>query len=420
MDASVVVVGGGLAGLVAARRLAAAGAEVTLFERESDVGGRVRSTHEGGFTFDRGFQVLFTAYPAAQRELDYDALDLRRFKPGACLARPGTRSVLSDPVRDLRGLLESATNTEVSMGDKLRTLALRWRLSEGDPETLFDGSDQSIRSALLERGFSERFVENFAAPFYGGITLDRSLSASAATFAYTFAMLSRGRIAVPAEGMDAIPEQLATAAREIGVSIETGIEVSSVEHDAGGATVVAGGEPREVDAVVVAADPPNARELTGVESIPTDARGCVTQWYAFDSDLETDRRLILNVANDVPNHVVDHTAVAPEYAPGGETLLSATFLGQPAAGDEELAGRTRGALSSWYPERSIESLSLLHTDRIPFAQFVQPPGFYTDLPGVRAPDGRIYLAGDYAAWSSIQGAMKTGRRAAEAVSEDVE
>lgn len=421
MSASVAVVGGGLAGLVSARHLAADGAEVTLFEREESVGGRVRSTRRDGFTFDRGFQVLFTAYPAARRELDYDELDLRRFKPGARLARPGARSVLSDPFRDPGGLAESLVNTEVSTVDKLRTLALRRRIAGVDPDALFDGGDQSIRAALLERGFSERFIENFAAPFYGGITLDRSLSTSAATFAYTFAMLARGSIAVPADGMGAIPEQLAGAARRAGTRIETGTAVDSVTPDGdGGATTSAGGKTLDCDAVVVAADPRSARELTGVGSIPTDARGCVTQWYSFDGDLDAGRRLLLNAGDGAPNHVVDHTAVAPEYAPDGETLLSATFLGEPEEGDDALAARTRETLSSWYPERSVGSLSLLHTDRIPFAQFAQPPGFYVDLPGVREPEGSVYLAGDYTEWSSIQGAMKSGRRAARAVSEDVE
>jgi phytoene dehydrogenase-like protein len=409
-----VVVGGGLTGLVCARQLAREGAEVTLFERESEVGGRVRSVRENGYTFDRGFQVLFTAYPAAKRELDYDALDLRYFSPGACLARPGERSVLSDPLRDPGSLVESAFNTEVSLGDKFRTLRLRRRLSKVDPEELFSGGDQTIRAALLERGFSEDFIENFAAPFYGGITLDRTLSGSAATFAYTFAMLSRGRIAVPAAGMGVISEQLADSARAAGATIETDHEVSAIE----GSTVSVGGESVSADAVVVATDPKRARELTGVESIPTDSRGCVTQWYSLSNDLDTGKRLLLNVGEDSPNHVVSHSEVAPEYAPAGETLLSATFLGGPDESQEELAERTREALSAWYPERSFDPLSLLHTNRLPFSQFAQPPGFFTDLPGVRDPGDRVYLAGEYTEWSSIQGALESGRTAAESVVAD--
>src|SRR6056297_740302 len=111
--ADVAVVGGGLAGLVAARRLAAAGHDVRLFERRDGVGGRVRTRRRHGFTLDRGFQVLFTAYPAVRRELDLDALALRYFAPGATIARAGNRSVLSDPFRNPRDGLETLFNREV-------------------------------------------------------------------------------------------------------------------------------------------------------------------------------------------------------------------------------------------------------------------------------------------------------------------
>ena len=49
-ERSVVVCGAGLAGLVAARQLAAAGATVTLYEARETVGGRVRSRRHEGFT----------------------------------------------------------------------------------------------------------------------------------------------------------------------------------------------------------------------------------------------------------------------------------------------------------------------------------------------------------------------------------
>ena len=81
----VIVVGAGLAGLVAARRLAASGLRVRVLEQEAEVGGRVRTRNVDGFTVDRGFQVLFTAYPAVRRELDLEALSLRYFSPGATI-----------------------------------------------------------------------------------------------------------------------------------------------------------------------------------------------------------------------------------------------------------------------------------------------------------------------------------------------
>ena len=432
-DRRVVVVGGGLAGLVAARHLADAGATVTLFERESTVGGRVRTTHEDGFTFDRGFQVLFTGYPAVRRELDVEDLDLRRFAPGACIARPGQRSVLSDPFRDPRALTESAFNTEVTVRDKLRTLLLRRAISKRSWDAIPGDDETTIREYLGRRGFSERFVENFAAPFYGGITLDRSLSTASRVFEYTFKALSSGRIGVPAAGMAAIPAQLRDRAETAGARVETGSEVTGlsvagtapgdhVEADGGTADeprVTVGGETLTPDAVVVATDPPTAARLTGVESVPTEGRACVTQYYALDADLGVGPRIVLNAADDRPNQVVPHTAAAPEYAPEGRALISATFIGRQEADEETLASETRETLSAWFPERSLSGFEHRHTVRVPFAQFDQPPGIHDRLPDTRAPEGPVYLAGDYTRWSAIEGAMASGRDAARAVRRDL-
>ena len=414
----VVVVGGGLAGLVAARHLAAAGNDVEVLEQHGDVGGRVRSRRKEGFVLDRGFQVLFTGYPAARRELRYEDLDLRYFTPGATIARPGSRSVLADPLGDPRSLTGTLFNRDATLGDKLRVLALRRDLSGASESTIFGGPDRSIREYLDDRGFSRQFVERFFAPFYGGITLDRTLSTSAATFEYTYSMLADGRIAVPAAGMGAIADQLAEAARAAGteITLETGVEAIDETGD-GSATVVADGGTHEADAVVVATDPKSARDLTDVRSIPTESVGCVTQYFSLPTHhgLDTGRKLLLNAGGTDPNHVAPLSAVAPEYAPEGHQLLSATFLGTPDESDEELATQVRTTLAAWYPERRFGDLSLLHTDRIEFAQFVQPPGFYRKRPATDAPDGPVYLAGEYTAWSSIQGAIESGRAAARAV-----
>ncbi|SDQ33024.1 NAD(P)/FAD-dependent oxidoreductase [Natronobacterium texcoconense] len=417
-----IVVGGGLAGLVATRHLAGAGLEVTLLERAETVGGRVRTVERNGFRFDRGFQVLFTDYPAVKRELDLDDLDLRRFSPGATIARPNHRSTLSDPLREPSALGATLFNPDVSLSDKLRVARLQWTLRRTDLEEIFRGSDESIDSYLRDRGFSDRFLENFVEPFYGGITLDRSLSTSKRVFEYTFRTLATGSIAVPAEGMGAIPAQLADRVRDEGATIQTGDEVESVSTvDDSSVTVRASNGEHEADAVVVATDPPTARDLTGVDAIPTDGRGCVTQYYTLPErvELETGKRLLLNAGDDGPNQIVPHSEVAPEYAPDDRILLSGTYLGEPDADDEELADRSRSALESWYPQRSLDGFEHVHTERVPFAQFDQPPGIHDDLPGTRDPDGPVYLAGDYTHWSSIQGAMESGQEAAKAVLEDL-
>ena len=422
----VAVVGAGLAGLTAAAHLAEAGADVTVHERESTVGGRVRTDRGDGYLFDRGFQVLFPAYPAARAELDLDALDLRPFSSGAVLARRSTRerSVLADPLREPRALVESLFNREVTTSDKLRTLLLRRDVAARDEDETFARLDRSIREHLREWGFSEDYVEHFVAPFYGGITLDRSLSTSKRVFEYTFKTLSAGPAALPADGMGAIPRQLRERAERAGATVETDVAVAAVEPAGDGVAVETGGETRDVDAAVVATDPPTARELTGVASIPTDGPGSVTQFYTLPEHaaIDTGRRIVLNVEDAAPNALVPLSSVAPSYASDDRQLLCATFLDSEsfdpfAASDDELAERTREAFAAWYPERATSGLTRVETVRVPFAQFAQPPGVHETLPDVDAPGGEVYLAGDYTEWSSIQGALRSGRTAAAAVLE---
>ncbi|WP_423996768.1 NAD(P)/FAD-dependent oxidoreductase [Halorubrum trapanicum] len=438
MNGDATVVGGGLAGLVAARRVAEAGADVTLYERRPEVGGRVRTETVDGFTLDRGFQVLFSSYPAIERELGAEGLadlDLRTFAPGATICRPGSRSTLGDPLRDPLSAFPSLLNDEVSFSDKLRTLALRYDLANRDEDEFFAGPDASIREYLRDWGFADDYVENFVEPFYGGITLDRTLSTSKQVFEYTFRAMGRGSIGVPAEGMAALPAALAERAREAGVEIHTGEDVEAVRiagqgripfqsgsADADGATVeLADGATRETDAVVVATSPPEARRLTGVESVPTEGVPNVTGWYALPAgeSFETGERILLNAAEESPNAVVPMSEVAPEYAPDDRALLAATFLGEEALdrSDEDLRDDVRDALDAWFPERDFSELETLDVHRIRFAQFAQPPGVHADLPDPDDPEGPVTLAGDYTEWSSIQGALESGRKAAAAAGE---
>ncbi|MEM1123990.1 MAG: FAD/NAD(P)-binding protein, partial [Bacteroidota bacterium] len=99
--ATAIIIGGGLAGLTAARQLQKRGVDFLLLEASDRIGGRIKTDVVSGFRLDHGFQVLLTAYPETQHWLDYDQLNLQTFSPGALLLYPnGKKDRIGDPMRD--------------------------------------------------------------------------------------------------------------------------------------------------------------------------------------------------------------------------------------------------------------------------------------------------------------------------------
>ena len=327
----IIIVGAGLAGLTCAKVLHERRQPFMILEASDGPGGRVRTdVSPSGFRLDRGFQVLFTAYPAARRHLSLARLDLRPFDPGAIIVKDGKRRTLSDPTRDLAALPASAFNGMASFSDKRLVLKLRREVKRTPLAEIFSGDDTSTLEYLRDFGFSERFVDNFARPFYGGIFLDRSLETSAAMFRFTFKMLSEGEIVVPAEGIGAITEQIVRLlpvndvrylARVVEV-LTDGTRAYGVRTDEGAVV--------EADAVVVAADPPTTARLTGAP-LPTTPVAVTCIYYYGPRPLYGGKKIVLNAAPDAfVNNLVQLTNVAPTYAPAGQHLLSATRAGAAA------------------------------------------------------------------------------------------
>ena len=414
-----VVIGAGLAGLVAARQLRAAGRDVVVLETRDAVGGRVRTRRLDGFLLDRGFQVLFPAYPAARRHLDLPALDLRAFPPAAVLVlEDGSRQRVGDPLRDPTTLLDTVRADRIPWVDKLRILRLVADVTLAAPgrlrpaHELLAGTDRSARSYLEALGFSRPTIDAFFAPFFGGIFLDASLGTSAALFRYYLRMLVAGPAAVPALGMQAIPDQLAD-----GLDIRLGHHVEALEADRHGVLVRGPWGELRADAAVVAADPPETARLTG-EDLPADAVGATYVHIAAPAGIDRERRILLDLGNGPIHNAVWMDQVAPGYAPGGRSLLLVTVLGA----DHDLAAleaAVRDRLAAWYPQHAND-LELVHVDRIPFAQFAQPPGIADRLPGPQTASERVVIASEATRSSSIQGAMEAGEQAAAVLTGDLE
>ena len=408
----VIIVGAGLAGLTCAKVLGERGAEVAVFEASDGVGGRVRTDEHDGFLLDRGFQVYFTSYPVSKKHLDYGALDLRAFDPGAAIHRGPESSVLSDPFRDPKALVPSLLSDAATLGDKLRTLDLAARTVRGGISAGAENGepDTSTLQYLRAAGLSERYIDSFFRPFYGGIFLNRGLSTSSRVLRFTLRMLATGSTVVPALGMGGIPRQLASRLPEDAVSLNSPVEALLREGERVVGVRVAG-EEHEADAVVVATDAPAAGTLTG-EAVPEGAVGEVCLYYETDG-LGSGKKILLNAKDGAfVNNAVEISNVSEKYAPPGRHLLSAVALTGLDLPDEELYRRGIEDLSRWYPGADFRPLALY---RIPYGQFAQPPGIHDSLPenGTQTPG--LVLAGEYTEDASINGSMLSGEKAAEAV-----
>ena len=405
-----IIVGAGLAGLTCAKVLSERGAHVTVFEASDGVGGRVRTDAVDGFLLDRGFQVYFTSYPVARRHLDHAKLDFRSFDPGAIVHREGKRTVLSDPVRDPKALVPSLLSGAATFPDKLRTAALAARALSGTAATASgeDGdTDTSTLEYLRASGLSERYIDSFYRPFYGGVFMSRSLYTSSRVFRFTFRMLATGKTVVPAKGMAEIPTQLASHLPTDSILLDSPVEALLREGDRVAGVKVKGRE-YEADAVVVATDAPAAGKLTG-EAVPEGSVGEVCLYYET-SGIGSGKKVVLNAEEDAfVNNAVEISAVSERYAPDGRHLLYAVTLGGFNLPDDELHRRAIGDLSRMYPEGDFRPLELR---RIPYGQFAQPAGIHDSLPPNRTATPGIFLAGEYTEDSSINGSMFSGERAA--------
>lgn len=411
--APVVVIGGGLAGLTCARHLHAAGIPVQVLEASDEVGGRVRTDRVDGFLLDRGFQVLLTAYPDAQRELDYAALDLKPLLPGALIRVDGRFHRVVDP---WRRPIEAALNALAPVGslaDKARVARLRRRILSGTLDDLWARPEQRTRDLLAAEGFSAQMMARFFQPFFGGVLFDPELDTSSRMFEFTFRMFALGDSVVPAAGMGAIPAQL--AATLPAEAIRRNCRVAGID---GTGVQTWGGDRLEARAVVVATEGSAAAALLG-QPAPPQPRACTCVYFAAPRAPIAEPVLLLDgERSGLVNNVAVMSNVSPSYAPAGQALIAATLIGAVADPTDQLVSRIRKQMTGWFGPQ-VGDWTHLRTYQIAYAQPDQrPPALSPAARPVRIKPG-LYVSGDHRENGSINGAIAAGRRAAEACLADL-
>lgn len=400
-SADVVIVGAGLAGLNAARELRGTGLQVVVLEGAREVGGRVATDVVDDLLLDRGFQLYNPAYPEGARVLDHDRLQLRPFAPGVRILRRSRTTVVADPRRRPRQIWGSVRGLPGGPFAGARFGRYLAECGYRDIRRIKARPDATADQVLTDAVASRELMESVVRPFLAGVFGDWDLTTSRHFADLVMRSFARATPALPSHGMAAIPRAMA-ADLDQGV-VHCGVPVEAVTrthvHHEGGSIAA-----RQV---IVATDGGTAADL--VPGAPRPDFNALTTWYFLahprdmgpDSDFLTidgDRRGILaNIA--IPS------AVAPEYSRSGRTLVAATAVGcghEDAQAREHLTRLAGPVASRW---------QLVARYDIPRALPAFPVG--APLRGRQDFDG-ILVAGDHRDTPSIQGALVSGRRAADA------
>ncbi|MGO4258551.1 FAD-dependent oxidoreductase [Marmoricola sp. RAF53] len=406
----VVVVGAGLAGLACAHELAALGHPVLVLESTDRVGGRVVTDVVDGFTVDRGFQVLSTAYPALGTFADLDALALRRFPRGVRVRRAGALHEVPHPLASPAAPYRAARSGATDLRGKAALARYAAGLLASSPAAVKRRTDVAATQVWGER-LPEQVVRDVLVPFMSGVVLDPRVRTSRVFTDLMMRMFVRGASAVPAAGMQRLPEQVAGRLPAGAVRLE-----SPVVSVSGRSAELADGTTVDAAAVVVAADPWAAQVLVPDLGELPPGRGVTTYYFAAEPWSGADAALAVDAdGSGVANSVV-LTATAPEYSRDGRALIATSVFHDdevPYRGPvldvraaEEVARELhRAPAAAWEP---------VTTRHVPYALPAMPAPLTLRKPTWFADRG-VWVAGDHRDTSSIQGALVSGARVARSV-----
>ena len=399
---SIHIIGGGISGLIAARVLEEHGLSATIIEATDRLGGRVKTDVVDGYNLDHGFQVLLTAYPAAKKYLDFDALALQEFLPGSAIFKNGKQKIIGDPLRNLSLLLPTLVSEIGTVNDKLKILALNRRLKKKSIQNIFAEKEQTTLAYLENIGFSETIITDFFIPFFSGIFLENKLDTSSRMFEFVYKMFGEGNAALPKDGIQAIPKQLFEKLKNTTCVFNT--KVKSVEN---GSIILESGEIIKSNFTIIA---------TQASGLVSNLKNQATLWKSCDTlYFEVTKREIrkpliglIAAPNALINNIFYHTSLQTS-ATATKELLSVTVIDRQNLTNKQLVTEVQKELKELC---NIDSCTFIKQYNIPMALPKLQDIEYEMLPSETRLTETIFLAGDTQLNGSLNAAMIAGERAA--------
>jgi phytoene dehydrogenase-like protein len=301
VHAEVLIVGAGLAGLNAAINLEAADVDVRIIESSDRAGGRVASDVIDGFICDRGFQLINAQYPALQELNVLNELDFVEAPRVIEVCLGDRRHVIGDPRQVPWTALNRATGTIPEKIALLRFIAGRAK------------SGESIGRALRDTGTC---YERVLRPFLQGVFLTDPDNVDAMYGHSIIKSFVNGRPGVPRNGVGELPKALAHRVSNIVYNTRVdGIDKTSVHTNNGTYTA---------NKILIATDATTATQLLDLTEVPRMA-GCITWYHAVSENPSGNGRLVVDGQRRGPiiNSVV-LSDVSTSYAPANQHLVSTT------------------------------------------------------------------------------------------------
>ncbi len=406
-EAKIYIIGAGVSGLVAAIELEKSGFSPVILEGSDSIGGRVKTDELDGFRFDRGFQVLLTAYPEGKRYLDYQALNLKYFEPGAVIFDEQESFLITDPLRNPLKIVGMAFSKVGTFYDKVKMFSLTQALKKKTVEDIFASDSKTTLQYLKSYGFSDQIISNFFKPFFRGIFLEPHLNTSSRMFEFVFKMFSMGNAAVPAKGMGEIPKMLRQ--QLIRTQIHFDKKVKAVRQ---GFIELENGESLAADRIIIATQPDRVMEqLQGQFAKPKFVTNCY--FTTLKSFMARPMIGLIPGEGKLINNVVFMNDVSDEYSPKDRSLLSVTIL-EHSLSEKELIKAIQAELERISGIKG-DYFKYLKTYEIPYAlPSLEDMRYSVAFTETKITD-HVFLAGDYLLNGSINAAMTSGRLAAEAV-----